>query len=177
MRRFDESSERPRVAQVDNTVTICFQAPGKMSESLLIEAQERGFDVNELICEALEAYLALPKHENRRRHGRIDVDLSAVARPVNDEVGTRILSGKIMDLSAGGLKLQCECQESEIEHLIGVGGQVEIIFTVPEREYPVCFTCEVKHVYGDQSSELGCEFVKSSGDSLDVLKSLLDGPA
>jgi len=167
------SCKSEREQYVENLVTICFQVTEKVNELLQAEAKDQGVEVEQLLIALVEGQLKSSSNRNRRKHGRIDVDLSAVARPVGDEVGTAILPGKILDLSAGGLKLQCECNEEEIANLIGVGGQVEIIFTVPEREYPVCFTCEVKHVFQEKGSELGCEFVKSSGNSLDVLKSLL----
>lgn len=161
---------------MEKQVVICFQVSESVNAHLMAKANEDGVEADVLLNEMLRQYLNVSDVKNRREHGRLNVDLSAVARPIGDEVGTTILAGKVLDVSAGGLKLQCECAEGEIDNLLGVGGQVEIIFTVPEREYPVCFTCEIKHVYQAQSSELGCEFIKSTGDSLDVLKNILSAP-
>lgn len=154
-------------------VTICFQVSEEVNTALLEKSSEENQEVNALIVKAVEEYLELDEADNRRAHGRTEVNLSAVARPISEEVGTAILPGKVLDVSVGGLKLQCDYQAEDIMRLVGVGHQVEIIFTVPEKQYPVCFTCEVKHVFQKENSELGCEFVKSTGDSLDVLKEIL----
>lgn len=159
---------------MEKQVTICFQVPESLNALLMAKAQEDDLEADVLLNQMLRRHLKVLGGKNRREHGRLNVDLSAVARPIGEEVGTTILPGKVLDLSAGGLKLRCEFTESNIEELVGIGGQVEIIFTVPEREYPVCFTCEIKHIYQAQNSELGCEFIKSTGDSLDVLKDILN---
>ncbi|WP_247648489.1 PilZ domain-containing protein [Pseudodesulfovibrio sp. zrk46] len=153
--------------------TICFQLPESLNDALMAHAMERKLEADALIVESLELYLTGPSKNNRRAHDRYDVNLSAVARPVGDVVGSSILPGTVLDVSAGGVKLQCDYDKDDIDRLVQVGGRVEIIFTVPEKEYPVCFTCEVKHIFHQENSELGCEFVKSTGDSLEVLKELL----
>ncbi|CCH50115.1 protein of unknown function [Pseudodesulfovibrio piezophilus C1TLV30] len=157
---------------VGHTVTICFQVVEEINEALQDRATLENRDVNELIVKAIENYLGV-KASNRRAHDRTVVNLSAVARPISEEVGTAILPGKVRDVSVGGLKLQCDYAPKDLMRIIGVGHHVEIIFTVPERQYPVCFTCEVKHVFEKDVSELGCAFIKSTGDSLDVLKEIL----
>lgn len=158
---------------VQKTVTICFQVSPRINDSLLMESQRRGVEVDTLLNDLLEEHLPSSDHPNRRAYDRTSVELCAVARPMGDVKGIVFLSGKVLDLSAGGLKLRCEGDE-RVQSLIGVGGQVEIIFSVPDSEYPVCFTCEVKHVYNALTPEFGCQFMKSSGNSLDVLKDLLN---
>ncbi|MBG0789716.1 MAG: PilZ domain-containing protein [Desulfovibrionaceae bacterium] len=159
------------------TVTICFDATDSTREALEHEAEARDVKVDEIINRAIEQFLTGHQLVNRRLHGRVDVDMSAVARPIDGEIGTAILPGRILDISEGGLKLQCHSEFDDIEEVVKVGGQVEIIFTVPDKEYPVCFTCEVRHIYRKASSELGCEFVDASNENFDSLKAILSANA
>ena len=158
---------------MSKTVTICFDTAASVQESLEHEAEVRDVEVGVIINRAIEQFLSGQQLVNRRAFGRVGVDMSAVARPVDGEVGTAILPGRILDLSEGGLKLQCQSEFDDIEEVVKVGGQVEIIFTVPDKEYPVCFTCEVRHIYRKDASELGCEFVEGNGDNFDSLKTIL----
>ncbi len=159
---------------MSDSVTICFEASSALQDSLDREAAAQSIKVDVLINDAITHYLASDQNKNSRAHGRVGVEMSAVARPIDGEVGTAILPGKILDLSEGGLKLQCHCDISDIEEMVQVGGQVEIIFTVPDMEYPVCFTCEVRHIFQKDNSELGCEFLDSSSDNQEALKSILN---
>lgn len=162
---------------LSDTVTICFDTPASVQESLEREAAERDVEVSALINHAIEQFLTGHELVNRRAYGRVGVDMSAVARPIDGEVGTAILPGRILDLSEGGLKLQCNCDIGDIDEIVKVGGQVEIIFTVPEKEYPICFACEVRHIFRKEDSELGCEFLESNAENLEILKPLLSSSA
>jgi hypothetical protein len=158
---------------LSKSVTICFDTLESVRESLEHEATVRDVEVGVIINRAIEQFLSGQQLVNRREHGRVGVDMSAVARPIDGEVGTAILPGRILDLSEGGLKLQCHSEFEDIEEVVKVGGQVEIIFTVPDKEYPVCFTCEVRHIYRKDASELGCEFVDGNNDNFESLKTIL----
>ena len=162
---------------MSKTVTICFDTSASIQESLEREAEVRDLEVGVIINRAIEQFLTGHQLVNRRAYGRVGVDMSAVARPIDGEVGTAILPGRILDLSEGGLKLQCHSEFESIEEVVKVGGQVEIIFTVPNEEYPVCFTCEVRHIYRKDISELGCEFVDGNKDNYESLKMILSSRA
>lgn len=162
---------------MSQSVTICFDTSTSTQEALEREAEVRDVEVGVLINRAIEQFLTGHQLVNRRAYGRVEVDMSAVARPIDGEVGTAILPGKILDLSEGGLKLQCNSDFDDIEEVVKVGGQVEIIFTVPDKEYPICFTCEVRHIYRKAASELGCEFVEGNNDNFASLKAILGAGA
>lgn len=158
---------------MSKSVTICFETSSTVRDSLEREAAAQNVEVGILINQVVDQYLNGPQLINRRAHGRIDVDMSAVARPIDGEVGTAILPGKILDLSEGGLKLQCQCDVKDIDKLVAVGGQVEIIFTAPDKEYPICFTCEVRHIFRKGDSALGCEFLDPDGTNVETLKAII----
>ena len=153
---------------------ICFETSRTLQEAALKRASGEGVGVDELINRALQAYLdESPGATDRRSFRRTPVDMHAVARPV--AAGPEIfLQGEVRDVSLGGIRLHCAYDGDDLEDLVQEGGKMEIVFTVPGSIQPVCFTCEVRHIYHGETPGLGCEFINATGDSFLALKKALD---
>ena len=154
---------------------ICFETSQSLQEAALKRASRDGLGMDELITRALRAYLDAHNAgaSDRRSFRRTPVDMHAVARPLARDPET-FLQGEVRDVSLGGVRLHCTYEGDDLEDLVHEGGQMEIVFTVPGSSQPVCFTCEVRHIYHGDSPGLGCEFINATGDSFLALKKALD---
>lgn len=154
---------------------ICFETSRGLQESALKQANREGVGMDELINRALQAYLDEPKMgaSDRRSFRRTPVDMHAVARPLAHDPET-FLQGEVRDVSLGGVRLHCTYDGDDLEEVVREGGRMEIVFTVPGSIQPVCFTCEVRHIYHGDTPGLGCEFINATGDSFLALKKALD---
>lgn len=154
---------------------VCFEMPRDLQEATLRKAAAEGVGIDELINRALQAFLHDGENGalDRRRHRRTAMTLRAVARPLNEN-DENIILADILDVSQSGLRLLWDGQGPQDDLSGWRGRQVEIVFTLPECAYPVCFICEIRNVYRTAPPGLGCEFLRATGDSRAALKRILD---
>ncbi|UZP67592.1 PilZ domain-containing protein [Desulfovibrio mangrovi] len=152
-----------------SSITVCFELPEALYKALNALAVEKGIVPEGVYVEALQAYFrenVARKSTERRRHQRVQVGAKAVAKVVGKEAGSLVVTGRILDVSLGGLRLEC----SELESLLGEGDMLEVVFSIPGIDMPVYFTCKVCSVLRGDLPELGCSFVGAAGGSLNLLK-------
>lgn len=154
---------------MESNVTVCFELPKTLYENLSALAAEKGISPDSAVVEVLRIFFmdnSDLKANERRRHQRIQVGAKAVAKVLEKEACSFVVNGHILDVSMGGLKLECV----EFEPLLGEGDMLEVVFSIPGSDIPVCFTCKVCSVHRGASSRLGCSFVGAAGGSLNLLK-------
>ncbi|PKN70768.1 MAG: hypothetical protein CVU54_03795 [Deltaproteobacteria bacterium HGW-Deltaproteobacteria-12] len=157
-------------------VTICFRTSAEIRNSLQKVADAERQTMSAVIDNMLYQYLSVKKvlqniEKERRQYIRRPVSLPALVMDKNDEENKALQTGKVLDISLGGLLISIPrgykldvAEDSETN-------ECDIIFTLPEALQPITMKCKTQRKFeSEKDVQIGAEFVDSDFHSYQTLQ-------